>query len=353
MGERVKYIDNLRWMTVFLLIPYHAAMAYNTWGEANYIFFGEVKPAAAVVSLISPWFMPLMFLLAGVSARFSLRKRSMGRFIQERFLRLGVPFVFGICVLAPVLSYVADAFHNAYSGGYFEHYTVFFTRFTDLTGYDGGFTLGHFWFLGVLIIIAVVSCGITALTDRVPEDKRRRLGTAGGLLLAAGAAAAFDVKLFGKQIVTYLCLYLLGYYFFSDSGFVSRLAEYRLLCGLLFIGFSAANVILFIFIGGNETLNTVCCRCAFAFGIPAIMGFGQRRLDRTGRFVGFAAGISYVFYIVHYIPVVLCQYLLWSAGAGRMLNLLLTVLISFTVTIGCCYLISKLRYVRVLFGLKK
>ena len=73
--KRVYYIDNLRWMTVSLLILYHAAMAYNTWGEANYIFLGAVKPISSVVVFISPWFMPLMFLLAGMSSKYSLRKR--------------------------------------------------------------------------------------------------------------------------------------------------------------------------------------------------------------------------------------------------------------------------------------
>ena len=27
------FIDNLRWIVIFLLIPYHAAQAFNVWGE--------------------------------------------------------------------------------------------------------------------------------------------------------------------------------------------------------------------------------------------------------------------------------------------------------------------------------
>lgn len=30
--ERKNFIDNLRWMCILLLIPYHAAIAYNFWG---------------------------------------------------------------------------------------------------------------------------------------------------------------------------------------------------------------------------------------------------------------------------------------------------------------------------------
>ena len=30
---RKHYIDNLRWIMILMLIPYHAAMAWNTWGD--------------------------------------------------------------------------------------------------------------------------------------------------------------------------------------------------------------------------------------------------------------------------------------------------------------------------------
>ena len=88
MNRRIYYIDNLRWMTVSLLILFHAAIAYNTWGEAHYIFFEAVRPIAFIVMLIDPWFMLMMFLLAGISSRFSLQKRGTKTFIRERMLRL-------------------------------------------------------------------------------------------------------------------------------------------------------------------------------------------------------------------------------------------------------------------------
>ena len=107
-SERVHYIDNLRWITISLLVIYHACMAYNTWGEKNYIFFKDLKPFAFIVVLISPWFMPLMFLLAGVSASYSLSKRGYGKFIGERFKRLGIPLLIVLLVNATMMRYVAD-----------------------------------------------------------------------------------------------------------------------------------------------------------------------------------------------------------------------------------------------------
>ena len=39
MGQRRHDIDNLRTFCILLLVPYHAAMAFNCWGEANYVWF--------------------------------------------------------------------------------------------------------------------------------------------------------------------------------------------------------------------------------------------------------------------------------------------------------------------------
>jgi len=34
-------------------------------------------------------------------------------------------------------------FHNGYTGNCFEQYILFFTKLTDLSGYNGGFTPAH------------------------------------------------------------------------------------------------------------------------------------------------------------------------------------------------------------------
>lgn len=348
MNKRISYIDNLRWITVSLLIVYHAAIAYNTWGEANYIFFEESKPAASLVTFISPWFMPLMFLLAGVSSRYSLKKRSMAAFQKERLIRLGIPLLFGILVISPVLSFIADVTHNGYGGSYLEHYGVFFTRFTDLTGYDGGFTLGHFWFLAVLIIVSMVSCGVIKILGEGFGSSKKILIL--GAVLSVGAAASLDVRLFGKQILTYLFVYLLGYYFFADASFAGRLSRYKGILTVLFLIFSAADTVLFVYTDGFETLNKICWYAASVTAIPALFGLGHDLLDRSSRVTEFNSRVSYIFYIIHFPAVILCQYLLDRAGIGHTANFLLTLLIAYPLTCGLCFVIDKTRYVRVLFG---
>ena len=213
--SRVHYIDNLRWITISLLVLYHACMAYNTWGEKNYIFFKDLKPLAFVVVLISPWFMPLMFLLAGVSASYSRSKRGYGHFIAERFKRLGIPLVIGLIINTPILSYIADITHNHYQGNFIQHYVIFYSRFTDLSGYDGGFALGHLWFLLVLLVISLLSCLVIRM---LPRKKTVPLSV-------NSTASVYDFQFVPSRLYSFFSLSALNVAETSTSPFVASVTS--------------------------------------------------------------------------------------------------------------------------------
>ena len=88
ISMRKYYIDNIRWMIILLLVPYHAAMAWNVWGEPNYINFESNKIMSSIVVFFSPYVMPLMFLLAGISTKYALQKRTVGQYVLERMKKL-------------------------------------------------------------------------------------------------------------------------------------------------------------------------------------------------------------------------------------------------------------------------
>ena len=79
--NRKHWIDNLRWVTVLLVLFYHVFYFYNNKGVFGGIggfgTYPECKQYQDVVMyILYPWFMPLLFLLAGVSARYALQKQS-------------------------------------------------------------------------------------------------------------------------------------------------------------------------------------------------------------------------------------------------------------------------------------
>ena len=62
---------------------------------------------------------PILFVLAGISTKFALQKRTKKQYLAERVKRLLVPLLFGTAILMPVMTYLADKFNYAYRGGFF------------------------------------------------------------------------------------------------------------------------------------------------------------------------------------------------------------------------------------------
>ena len=74
LNMRKHYIDNLRWITLLILIPYHTAQAWNTWKEPNYIFIEGNRLISSIIVFFGPYFMPVLFVLSGISTKSALEK---------------------------------------------------------------------------------------------------------------------------------------------------------------------------------------------------------------------------------------------------------------------------------------
>ena len=84
---RKHWIDNLRWMTVLLVLLYHVFYFYNNKGVFGGIGgFGDGPQYQDVVMyILYPWFMPMLFILAGISARYALQKHPAREWFKARF----------------------------------------------------------------------------------------------------------------------------------------------------------------------------------------------------------------------------------------------------------------------------
>lgn len=353
--ERKHYIDNLRWLCILLLIPFHCAMAYNSWGEGNYIVLGSDRILSSFLCAIWPWFMPLLFLLAGISARCSLLKRSKKQFIAERVLKLFVPFLFGTLFIAPILSYMADKINCGYGSNYFDHYAVFFTRWTDISGYDGGFTIAHFWFLLYLFIVGLIGC----LVDFLLEKHIAKLNTEKTplwmlVLLVLFAFVAYPLQVAGKSLLTYLLLYLLGFYVFDQENNIAKLARLKwLFVGVCFI-LTAISVWLFIWSDYNLTaLNLILALLAGVFGVSAVLSVGYSFLNKANKITRFLSSIAFPVYLVHFVWVVAFEYWFSLANSNTAFVFFFSILCSFSATVITSTAIKYCPVLNLAFGYKR
>ena len=104
---RKNWIDNLRWVTVLLVLLYHVIYFYNNKGVFGGIGgFGDgPQYQDTLMYILYPWFMPLLFLLAGISARYSLEKKTTKEWLKSRTRKLLVPATIGLLVFQWMTGY--------------------------------------------------------------------------------------------------------------------------------------------------------------------------------------------------------------------------------------------------------
>ena len=113
-NRRYLFIDNIRWVVVMLVLIYHVFYNNNTLGVFGGI--GGFEPNQwqdTICTLLNPWFMTLLFVVAGASSRYALQRLSTKEFRRERCRKLLIPSTIGLVVFGWVLgamnSYIAGA----------------------------------------------------------------------------------------------------------------------------------------------------------------------------------------------------------------------------------------------------
>ena len=352
MKSKRKYeIDNLRNITILFLFPVHTFMIWNDFGSSFYIWQGGNRVLSTLIVLINPWFMPFLFVLAGISARYALQKRTNKQFIAERIKKLLVPFVFGLVVLVPFQTLYARKFFSGYDGGLLKNWGYFFTHFTDLSGYDGAFTPGHLWFILFLFLISLIALAVFRLA---PYEKfSERIGKApvlAVLLLFVPIWLMYYVGNFGGySLGKDFMLYLAGYYVLSNDKIVETLEKnIKWLAGLFVIGTLASVVLYYKFSYYGDLWVTF-------IGWISILVFlvaGKRFFSRKTRFTEYFNRASYPIYILHQSILVVSAYYLVRASDMLPVQVLSICIGSFLLTVLAYQLIKWIPVVRKGIGVK-
>jgi hypothetical protein len=194
-GRRL-YLDNLKVVLIAAIIAMHGVLSYAgtfevwTYTEVREVTLGPVVEAVLwVMALPFALFMiALLFLVSGLLTVPSLRRKGPGRFIGDRLLRLGAPFVLYVLVVQPVLVYALVNPLRTEPRSYWD----------EFVGAEGTLDSGPLWFVGVLLIFSLGYAAWVGLHRHhdAPDVRPGRV-SAKGLALAAAAVAAcsFVVRL--------------------------------------------------------------------------------------------------------------------------------------------------------------
>ncbi|MDE5590469.1 MAG: acyltransferase [Acetatifactor sp.] len=348
--NRKHYIDNLRNLTIMLLFPVHTFMIWNDFGSRFYIWQGENKVLSTLIVLVNPWFMPILFALAGMSARYALEKRSYKEFIIQRVGKLLIPFIGGMILLVPFQTLYARKYFENYEGSLPDNWKYFFTHLTDFSGYDGAFTPGHLWFILFLFLISLITL---ILLRFVPYERLKarveKLPVFGVLLLFIPVWLMYYLGNFGGfSIGKSLALYLAGYYVLSNDLIMEKLERnIKWLAALCIIGTIVSVTAYYRFsYYGDLWVNFIGW-----ISILVILVAGKKYLNRRTGFTEYFNQASYPIYILHQSVLVALAYYVVQASNILLIQVLCICVGSFVLTVSAYHLIKLIPVVRKLVGI--
>ncbi|MCI8668921.1 MAG: acyltransferase family protein [Lachnospiraceae bacterium] len=353
---RKYYMDNLRWFAILLLFPFHAAQIWSGGEYSGFYIWSHTNTLLFVFSTaVYPWYMTFLFVLAGISCKYALQKRTNRQFIAERTKKLLIPFIFGLLVLVPVMTYIAELFFNGYTGTYLQQYRLFFTKETDLTGYHGGFTPAHLWFLLYLFIISLAALFIIHLQKKCLP--RLRVGSFPYfviiLLFLPEWLFTYILNISGKSLGQFMILFLFGYYILSEEHILQTVKNHRLASLAICILSGSLYTWLYCF----ENIRSIWMTGLYIFfgwmGIIALLGIGQSKLDFQNSLSNYLTSASFVIYILHMPILVVVGFFVLKLPVNVLGQFSLIILISLIITFLVYEIIKKVPVLRFFLGISR
>ena len=358
---RKYYLDNIRWITVVIVVIYHVFYMYNAEG----ILGGLGKITSISVQLydiflyfVYPWFMPVLFLVSGISARLYLERHTDREFVKARTRKLLVPSTIGLFAFQFIQGYVSMAL-----GGGFTEFAAAGVPKPVLFLIMAASGSGVLWFIQLLWLYSM----FLVLLKKIERGKLLRAGAKAPVWLILlfyfpiwGAAQILNTPIISVyRIGFYFAFFILGYYVFSHEKVTEELKRYAvplLVIGILFcVVFSA----LYFSTGANYAdkpvnRNPLYAACAY-FGSLAVLSAAARFGDYSNRFTEWMSRKSFGLYVFHYLGIssvalLIAKPSLLPAPACYLLSLAA----GFAFGFGLCEVISRIPFFRwAVLGIKK
>jgi hypothetical protein len=377
MSDRNAALDRARTFVTLLVLANHAVVAYTAFGRyyPNHYLWSTAPIVDHqrwfgfnVLTLFNDtFFMCLMFMLSGLFVWPSLKRKSIGHFLRDRALRLGLPFLAMILVLMPI-AYYASFSLSTNKTGFYEFYVNNFRQ--------GQWFAGPGWFIWYLLFLDLVAIPVFLFAPKLIDAINRlsiRAFERPWLFAAALAAVAVisyvpflftvgAVRWFslGPLQVQFSRMAIYGVFFFAGMGIGAANIDQGLLArsGALArqwlwwtiaaaTSFGALAYLVnfrrmklsnltgappFWWQSSYGVIYAVACTLICLAVLALFLRFGQREKSLFDPLRADAYGI----FVIHYLPMLWLQYAMlampWSAGAKAAIAFVATLAISWAAT---------------------
>ena len=305
---RRKYLDNIRWVTILIVIIYHVIYMFNgvtTYGVIGP--FSEDQPQDIFLYIVYPWFMFLLFVVSGMAARFELDHKGESGFIRNRTRKYLVPSTIGLFVFWWILGY-----YNMLIGGAFESMGTVPKPVLYLIMCISG--IGPLWYIQMLWLFSLILIWIR----KIEKDRVYNLAAKTNvfIIVLLGIAVYGAAQVLNTPIVVvyrfgiYGLGFLLGYFIFSHEEVMEKLEKYWMLFGLLALAFC---ILFLVFNLGkpypeHEVLDTFLCNMYAWFGTLGLLAFMKKWGDFYNGFSDWMCRKSWGLYVFHYLGIAISSW---------------------------------------------
>lgn len=345
--SRKLFLDNVRWVTVLCVLVFHVFYYYHADYYGTGGRFSEWQWQDVFLYLLNPWFMLLLFLVAGVSSKYALTYQKTGMFVRNRTRKLLLPCTIGLLFLQLVCCYFLERTKGDLASG--AHLLdCLRMRIDEPSSVVNQWLrlLCHLWFIVDLWVFSILLMPIRKMEkDRVyawtgrmfslsnSESALRRFAL-DAVLVVGGWLVIWVTTQFNEththyltirhlwntfHPVNYFAAFLMGYYVFSHDAVQERVARLRipLLVAAVIAGAWFANKYMALALdlrlqgitnlyrkgslfGAQKALGSVIGSAFVWLTILAMLGCFKAWANKTNRFATYMAKSSYGIYIVHY-----------------------------------------------------
>lgn len=346
MAETRRYdIDWMRVIAIALLLIYHSAIGFQSWG----IMIGFItndKPWPALwtpMTMLNVWRIPFLFFVSGMGLYFAMQNRVWKDLMTERALRIFLPYLFGSLVIVPIGSLIWKTYYKF--------------------GWSYDFNPGHLWFLGNILAYVVILSPLFYYMKRneaVVRFIKKLFSTPLGIfpVILAGVAEVMILKPYPFEMYAmtlhgfflgFICFFFGFCFVLSGNSFWKMLLKWRWMFLIAAAGLFTLRLPMFHFRteGFQLVIESTCW-------IMAVFAFGHKYLNKPSTTLSYLSEAAYPIYIIHMIVQSLASWLVFKGDMPGGIEYLSVVALTF----GGCFVIYELvirrvNFIRPLFGLKR
>ncbi|MFC1879023.1 acyltransferase family protein [Chloroflexota bacterium] len=316
-GKRIHWMDNLRTITILLVVLYHVGGVYEAAGLWGWFWIVDDPATITWVGIVGIMFdiivMPTMFFISGYLTPSSLKNKTGWEFLKGKFKRLMVPWIIAVFTLIPIYKVIFLYSRDLPQ----EHWSTYF-HITNPNSQN------WLWFLPVLFAFNILYLLLSKANIRMPNISLKAAvvgvlligfvysSVIGGLLGFRSWTLTPLIDFENERLLVYFMAFLLGLLCFRQNVFAEKPKSKTLYIIANSVAWIPVTGHIFVrlwpfFVPGFSvtTLYMVLWHLSFQLSFVC-MGYVMvesfwRYFDKTGRIWSELNKNSYGVYIIHVI----------------------------------------------------